>query len=99
MVGIEILVQISPEKRGEFLQSFNLLTRLDKLNDRRIDSEIFEQVNNSNNFLWVEHWRDEESLTSYCQDNKFHAMMGAIGIMGHLVQKRAFTIKEERVDE
>ncbi|MFW2366890.1 MAG: hypothetical protein ACN4GW_10765 [Desulforhopalus sp.] len=99
MVGIEILVRISPEKRGEFLQSFNWLTQLDELNERRMDSGIFEQVNNPNNFLWVEHWYDEKSLASYCEDNKFYAMMGAIGVMGQLIHKRAFTIIGEGGDE
>ena len=99
MVGIEILVSIRPEKRVEFLQSFEMLTQLDQLEGRRIDFELFEQIKEPNTFLWLEHWDNNESLANYYQENKFKAMMGAIDIMGHIVQKRTFSIKEEKTND
>ena len=99
MVGLEILVRIHPEKRVEFLQAFDMLMQLDQLCDKRIDLELFEQIREANTFLWLEHWDSTESLAHYYQDNKFKAMMGAIDIMGQLVQKRTFSIKEEKTDD
>ena len=99
MVGIEILVRIHPEKRIEFLQAFNMLRQLDQLGDNRIDLDLFEQIKEPNTFLWLEHWENTESLTHYYQDNKYKAMMGAIDIMGQLVQRRTFSIKEETTNE
>ena len=99
MVGIEMLVKIYPEKRVEFLQAFDMLTELDQLGDRRIDLELFEQIKEPNTFLWFEHWDNDESLTRYYQENKFKAVMGAIDIMGVLIKKRTFFIKEENTND
>jgi len=96
MVGLEILVRINPDKRAEFLQAFDLLTELDQQGDRRIDLELFEQVQEPNTFLWIEHWINDESLTSYYENNKYRALMGAIEILGQLIHKRSFSIKEEK---
>ena len=99
MVGIEILIRINPDKRVEFLQAFNMLKQLDQLGESRVDLELFEQIKEPNTFLWLEHWDNTESLTHYYQDNKYRAMMGAIDIMGQLVQRRTFSIKEEKTNE
>jgi len=99
MVGIEILVKINPEKRIEFLQAFNMLRQLDQLDDNRIDLDLFELVKEPNTFLWLEHWDNTESLSTYYQNNKYKAMMGAIDIMGQIVNKRTFSIKEERTND
>ena len=99
MVGIELLIKISPDKRVEFLQAFDMLKQLDQLGDNRVDLELFEQIKEPNTFLWLEHWDNTESLKHYYQDNKYRAMMGAIDIMGQLVQRRTFSIKEERTNE
>lgn len=96
MLGLEILVRINPEKRVEFLQAFDMLKTIDQLEDRRLDLELFERVNESNTFLWLEHWDNNESLTQYYNENKFRAMMGAIDILGQLVHKRTFSITEEK---
>lgn len=98
MVGFEILFSIRPEKRGEFIQSFDMLKELDQLGQKRIDFKLFEQVSNPNSFLWLEHWDDEKSVESYFEDNKFRAMMGAISIMGQVVKKRTFSMREEGLD-
>ena len=95
MVGLEILVKIYPEKRVEFLQAFDMLKQLDQLGDRRIDLDLFELVKEPNTFLWLEHWDNTESLSTYYQDNKYKAMMGAIDIMGQMVNKRTFSVREE----
>ena len=96
MIGLEILVRIKPEKRAEFLQAFDMLKTVDRLGDRRLELELFERVNESNTFLWLEHWDNDESLTHYYEENKFRAMMGAIDILGQLVHKRTFSITEEK---
>ena len=99
MVGIEILIRIKPDKRVEFLQAFDILKQLDQLGDSRVDLGLFEQVKKPNTFLWVEHWDTDESLAKYYHHNKYKAMMGAIDIMGQLVQRRIFSIKEEKTNE
>lgn len=99
MVGIEILVKINPEKRVEFLQAFNMLEQLDQLGEKRLDLELFEQIKEPNTFLWLEHWDNKESLAIYYQDNKYKAMLGAIDIMGQMVNKRTFSVREEGAND
>jgi len=96
MVGLEILVRIDPEKRVEFIQAFDLMTKLDELNDSRIELALFEQIHEQNSFLWIEHWETFESLTHYYQENKFKSLLGAVEILGELIYKRSFSIKEEK---
>jgi quinol monooxygenase YgiN len=96
MVGLETLVSIHPEKRVEFIQAFDLMTKLDKLNDSRIDLVLFEQIQKQNTFLWLEHWEDIESLTHYYQENKFKSIMGAVEILGQLLYQRSFSIEEKK---
>jgi quinol monooxygenase YgiN len=95
MVGFEILVKIEPEKRAEFLQAFEMFKQTDQQNDNRIDFELFEQVQGPKTFLWVEHWDNGESLSSYYGSHKFISMMGAIEVLGQLIHKRSFKISEE----
>ncbi len=96
MIGLEILVKIQPEKRAEFLQAFEMLKTIDLLWDKRVELQLFEQVKEPNTFLWLEHWHNDASLADYYQEAKFRAMMGAIDILGQLIQKREFFIKEEK---
>lgn len=92
MVGFEILVRINPEKRVEFLQAFEIVRHIDLLDSNRIDFELFEVAQGMNTFLWVEHWDNDESLSSYYSNNKFISMIGAIEVLGHLIYKRSFSI-------
>ena len=94
MVGFEILVTIEPEKRAEFLQAFEMFKQIDRQNDSRIDMDLFEEVHVPNTFLWLEHWDNGESLSSYCRSNKFISMMGAIEVLGQLVHRRSFSAIE-----
>ena len=96
MIGLEILVKIQPEKRAEFLQVFDMLKTIDHLEERRVTLELFEQIKEPNTFLWLEHWNNGESLAGYYEENKFRALMGAIDVLGQLIQKREFFIKEEK---
>ena len=95
MIGHEILVRIHPEKRTEFLQAFDMLKTDDQLTGSRLEMELYEQVNESNAFLWLEHWDNDEALTRYYEDNRYRAMMGAIDILGQLVHRRTFSIEEK----
>ena len=96
MVGFEILIRIKSEKRVEFLQAFEMVQHIEKLDDNRIDLNLFEEVKDSNTFLWVEHWDNNEFLYNYYCTNEFMAMMGAIDVLGQLVHKRSFLIMEEK---
>lgn len=95
MVGLEILVKIQPENRFEFIQAFELLTQSNHKARDCIEQTLFEKSNESNSFLWIEEWKNNESLESYRQTEKFRSLLGAIDVLGSLVKIRTFTFIEE----
>jgi quinol monooxygenase YgiN len=95
MVGLEILVKIQPEKRYEFLQTFELMTQSNSKAQDCIEQTLFEKSNESNSFLWIEEWKNDESLESYRQTEKFQSLLGAIDVLGSLVKIRTFILIEE----
>ena len=94
MVGIEILIKVAPEKRAEFLQAFELLTKHDQQEHQRIALELFEKIHEPNTFLWLEHWEKREALVQCFQENRCRAMLGAVEVLGQLIHKRSFIIEE-----
>ena len=99
MIGLEIMFKIYPEKRTEFLLAFDMMKSVERLEKKRTGLELFELVRESNTFLWLEQWSDAESLTYYCNENKFRAKMGAIDILGKLIHRRILSIEEETANE
>lgn len=99
MVGLEILFKIYPEKRAEFLLAFDMMKTGERLEKYRTDLELFELVRESNTFLWLEHWDNADSLTHYCNENKYRALMGAIDVLGNLIHKRTLLTTEETTNE
>jgi len=95
MVGLEILVKIQPEKRFEFIQAFELLTQPNHKARDCIEQTLFEKSNESNSFLWIEEWKNNESLESYRQTDKFRSLLGAMEVLGSLIKIRTFTLTEE----
>ena len=99
MVELEILFKIYPAKRAEFLLAFDMMKTVEQQEENRIDLELFELVRESNTFLWLEHWDTAESLTQYCIENRYRALMGAIDILGNQIHIRTLSIMEETVNE
>jgi quinol monooxygenase YgiN len=99
MVGFEIQVEVAPKKRGEFLQAFKLLTNVDQQEVQRVALNLYENVHESNTFLWLEYWDNAKGLENYCNDDRCLAMMGAIEILGQLVHRRTFSVKDDTENE
>jgi quinol monooxygenase YgiN len=98
MIRFEILVKIHSGKRTEFLQLFDMVKTPGQMIDGRLDLELFERVDAPNNFLWVEHWKDNQLLSLYYKQDRFRGMIGAINILGQLVHKKTFSFEEESQD-
>jgi quinol monooxygenase YgiN len=95
MVSLEILAKIQPGKRYEFLQTFEILTQANRKARDCIEQTLFEKSNEPNSFLWIEDWKNSESLESYRQTEKFRSLLGAIDVLGTLVKIRTLTFIEE----
>lgn len=91
MVGLEIQVQLTKEKRKEFLQAFEFLACKSA---ECIGQYLYEDLAKDNRFLWMERWTDSKALENHLESDQFKSLMGAIEVLGelenlHLVKLRA----------
>ena len=82
MVGIEISVEVRPEKRDEFLQAVETLSPLGEEGKQCQSQEIYEDHGQRNRFLWVERWQDNEKLQARLDSDRFRALLGAVRVLG-----------------
>lgn len=95
MVGFEIVVKINANNRVEFLQAFEMARDEEVHRSSCHDMGLFEQVSSVNTFLWRERWRDDEALVHYLESNSYRMMIGAVNVLGKLVEKRMCRFEEE----
>ncbi len=97
MVGLEILLKISPEKRYEFLQTFALMVQRKSVapgTRHRTSRSLFEKIDEPNCFLWTEEWDTADRLASYRRSDHFKSLLGAVDVLGRLIRIRTHDIKE-----
>ena len=82
--GIEILIEVRPEKRQEFLSSIDMLAEHESRTEGCVSLSVFEQYGMPNQFLWVECWRQMKQLRKRLDSDEFRALLGAIRVLGML---------------
>ena len=83
MVGIEIRVDVRPEKRDEFLQAVEALqamTRRDR--EACVSQNIYQERGHQTRFLWVERWAERANLEARLESDPFRALLGAVRVLG-----------------
>jgi quinol monooxygenase YgiN len=91
--GVEVLSEVPPEKRQEFIQSFKVLPHFEGCKKNCIFYRLFEDVGELNRFLWVEHWKSEKALEEYLQSDRFKTILGAIEALGELIHLNRIEVK------
>ena len=84
MTGVEISIRISPLKRKEFLCSVEALSAPAHQAHGCLSVEVFEEHGKPNHFLWLERWPDNASAKARTKSDSFHALLGAIKVLGEL---------------
>lgn len=82
MVGIEISVEVKPEKREEFLQAIESLKPVGVEGAECVSYEVLEDREQKNRFLWVERWPDHDRLQARLHSDTFHVLLGAVRVLG-----------------
>ena len=82
MVGIEISILVKPHKRQEFLRGVESLADRKRWTEGCVSVEVFEEYGEPNHFLWLERWPDEGYVQRRMESDGFHALLGAIKILG-----------------
>lgn len=95
MIGFEIVMKINARSRTEFLQAFEMIRNEEAHRSSCIDIGLFEEVNSANTFLWIERWRDDDALVHYLESSTYRMMLGAVNVLGKLVERRMCRFEEE----
>jgi len=82
LVGIEIKIEVKPEKRPEFLQAVESLQRAVGDEAACQSQHVYEERGHPNQFLWVERWTGAGEIRARLHSAKFRSLMGAIRVLG-----------------
>jgi quinol monooxygenase YgiN len=94
--GIQLLSKFPIENRREYIRSFKNLPEFDGCRKNCSFSRLFEDVGEINSFLWVEFWRNENSMEAYLQSDRFKTIMGAIETLGELIYFNKFQFQNNQ---
>ncbi len=90
MIGVVIRVGVEPAQRHELMQMFKETSRLDRLPVACSERQVYEEAYLPTNLLLVEQWSDKAAMNSYLSSDQFRALVGAVKVLGKLVDVRIF---------
>jgi quinol monooxygenase YgiN len=94
MFGLQIRVLLEKEKRKEFLQAFDLLSKPQDKNDACVEKNLYENVSEDGHFIWMEQWMDLKALKKYLASDHYRSLLGAIEVLGDLEEIQLVEFKE-----
>jgi quinol monooxygenase YgiN len=93
-IGILVMSKFPAGNRREFVNSFKIAPQFEGCRKNCIFSQLFEDAEEQNCFLWVEHWRNENAMEEYMKSNRFKTIMGAIETLGELIHFNKVQFKD-----
>ena len=90
MIGVIIRARVEPHQRHELMQMFNEISRPDRLPVACLERRIYEECHLPTNLLLVEQWSEKGALNSHLSSDQFRALIGAVKVLGKLVDVRIF---------
>ena len=97
MVGLEIRIDIEPEKRQEFLSTVRALIEAKREGaEGCVSREIFERDGDPNSFMWTEEWSERDLLDRHLETRDFRTLLGAVRVLGHMRDMRITTVESVR---
>ena len=96
MIGIIIRAEVEPDQRRELMQMCKSWIASNQLPAACLERRLYANVISPTHLLLVEHWLDTVAMNSYLSSERFRALIGAIKVLGELVDVR---ITESKVIE
>ena len=96
MTGILIRARVEPDQRRELMQMCKSWLVSNQLPAACLERRVYEDATTPTNLLLVEQWLDTEAMNSYLSSERFRALIGAVKVLGELVDVR---ISEAKVIE
>jgi|SRR5258705_10911891 len=88
MTGILIRARVEPEQRRELMQMFKETSQPNRLPAACSERRLYEEAIAPTNLLLIEHWSDKVAMNSYLSSEQFRALIGAVKVLGELVDIR-----------
>jgi quinol monooxygenase YgiN len=96
VIGIIIRAQVEPEQRRELMQTCRSWLSANQLPPACLERRVYEDAISPTHLMLVEEWLDAATMNSYLSSERFRALVGAIKVLGELVDVR---ISEAKVIE
>lgn len=88
MRGILIRARVELEQRRELMQMFKETSLPNRLPAACLERRLYEEAVAPTNLLLIEQWSDEVAMNSYLSSEQFRALIGAVKVLGELVDIR-----------
>lgn len=88
MIYLKIRVRINPIKQNEFDQAVAHLLESVNCNGRHFEFDLTKSVDDSTLYLYTEEWQDKEALHEHLSTDIFHALLGAMKVLGDIIDSR-----------
>jgi quinol monooxygenase YgiN len=75
------------------MQMFKETSQADQLPKGCLERRVYEEAHSPTNLLLVEQWSDRAAMNSYLSSDQFRALIGAVKVLGKLVDVRVFEAK------
>jgi len=82
LFGIEIRVEVRPDKTEEFLQAVETLRSTSGEDEGLVSQTIYQESGQTNRFIWIERWADRHPLESRLRSEPFRVLLGAVRVLG-----------------
>lgn len=90
MIGVVIRAGVEPDQRHELMQMFQETSQPGQLPAACLERRVYEEAHMPNHLLLVEQWSDKAAMNSYLSSDQFRALIGAVKVLGKLVDVRVF---------
>jgi quinol monooxygenase YgiN len=91
VIGILIRAQVEPDQRRELMQMCKGWLAPNRLQAGCLERHVYEDTISPTHLLLVEEWSDDQdAMHSYLSSERFRAMIGAVKVLGILVDIRIF---------
>jgi quinol monooxygenase YgiN len=90
MIGVVIRAGVEPYQRHELMQMFKETSQTDQLPRGCLERRVYEEAHSPTNLLLVEQWSDKAAMNAYLSSDQFRALIGAVKVLGKLVDVRVF---------
>ena len=95
MVGLGITVRVEGKNRLEFFQACEMLARTSDSTGSCVQQKLFENTEESGEYLWMEIWKDADSLQTHIHSDRFRSLIGVIQILGELSTIHRYDISDQ----